>query len=167
MKLRDKLLTALPVCVIGLSAPIAVSSCSCNKSSLSFNFGDGINCKDKNTSNPKYHTFKEIKAAVKNNIETEPSGAVAKPVSWNDNQSKNQVFYWDLINSCAWQSIPFVMTGNWKESSNFQLHFNDDVFTSLEYGNYEGGKAVLIYGVNTSGKKLIVGSYRYQFVKYE
>lgn len=75
MKLIKKFLTAsLPVALVGVMTPTIVS-CSCSKKSFDYNYGDHINCRDKDDSN--YHKRKDIANAARQKAYREPQGEIS------------------------------------------------------------------------------------------
>ena len=74
MTLIKKFLTAsLPVALVGVITP-TIASCSCHKDSFTYNYGDHINCKDKDDGD--YHSRGDIASAARQKTYREPAGSI-------------------------------------------------------------------------------------------
>lgn len=69
MKLSTKLLTSIsPLVLVGTIVP-TVTSCGCSGSNYAINYGDDVNCMNKDAQN--YHSIDDVKKAIKDKVQVE------------------------------------------------------------------------------------------------
>ncbi|MCQ2957064.1 MAG: hypothetical protein MJ233_04520 [Mycoplasmoidaceae bacterium] len=73
MKLNKILTVLAPITVVGTIVPTVVS---CNTDTMTINFGDSINCKDKENKDPAYHSLETVQNTIKKCVNIEESDSI-------------------------------------------------------------------------------------------
>lgn len=137
MRLSTKLLTILPAtAIVGATVP-AIASCSCSKNQYLFNYGEHINCRDKDDAD--YHKPDEVKEAAKVKAAKAEKSTINGDALESINSSwktsiGQQLFFYDLVASTVINDT--INLKDWKVDENkatFTLNGITYSQTSLKY----------------------------------